>query len=98
MAKYNLFTYLLRFGSGMTKLMILNEEMDDITKIVKSFDESDLLVKDVSEAIKDEAKKQKRGFRSMLLVTLGATLLGKFLTGNEVKKAGEETIKAGQHF
>ena len=82
----------------MTKLIIWNEEMDDITKIVKSLDESDLLIKDVSEAIKDEAKKQKSGFRSMLLVTLGATLLGKILIGNEVKKAGEETIKEGQHF
>ena len=82
----------------MTKLIIWNEEMDDITKIVKSLDESDLLIKDVIEAIKDEAKKQKSGFRSMLLVTLGATLLGKILIGNEVKKAGEETIKEGQHF
>ena len=82
----------------MTKLIISNEEMDDITKIVKSLGESDLLIKDVSEAIKDQAKEQKSGFHSMLLVTLGATLLGKSLTGNEVKKTGEETIKAGQHF
>ena len=77
----------------MTKLIIWNEEMDDITKIVKSLDESDLLIKDVSEAIKDEAKKQKSGFRSMLLVTLGATLLGKILTGNEVKKLVKKQLK-----
>ena len=47
-------------GSGMTVLIILNEEMDDIMKIVQSLEESGLLVKDVSEIIKNTSKKQKR--------------------------------------
>ena len=47
------------FGSGFTSLIIYNEEMDDIMKIVKSLQESGLLIKDVSETIKNEAKEQK---------------------------------------
>ena len=46
--------------------------MIDIMKIVKSLEESELLIKDVSETIKNEAKEQKRGFLRMLLGTLGA--------------------------
>ena len=50
------------FGSGITTLMISNEEMNDIMKIVKSLEESGLLIKGVSERIKNEAKEQKGGF------------------------------------
>ena len=50
------------FGSGTTTLIMLNEEMNDIVKIVKSLEESSLLIKGVSEAIKNEAKEQKGGF------------------------------------
>ena len=53
------------FGSGTTTLIISIEEMNDIMKIVKSLEESDLLIKGVSETIKNEAKEQKRGFPSM---------------------------------
>ena len=61
------------FGSGnFTTLKVSNEEMIDIMKIVKSLEESGLLIKDVSETIKNEAKEQKRGFLRMLLGTLGA--------------------------
>ena len=77
------------FGSGcpldlaldMTTLIISNEERNDIMKIVKSLEESGLLIKDVSEIIKNEAKEQKGGFLGMLLGTLGARLLGNLLTG-----------------
>ena len=77
------------FGSGcplalalhMTTLIISNEERNDIMKIVKSLEESGLLVKDVSEIIKNEAKEQKGGFLGMLLGTLGARLLGNLLAG-----------------
>ena len=62
------------FGSDMTTLIISNEEMDDIIKIVKSIKESGLLKKGVSKTIKNEAKKQKGGFLSILLSTLGASL------------------------
>ena len=61
------------FGSGnFTTLKVSNEEMIDIMKIVKSLEEPGLLIKDVSETIKNEAKEQKRGFLRMLLGTLGA--------------------------
>ena len=48
------------FGSGTTTLTILNEEINDIIKIVKSLDESGLLIKEVSETIKNESKGKKR--------------------------------------
>ena len=82
------------FGSRFTTLIISNEEMNDIMKIVKSLQESGLLIRDVSETIKNEANKQKRGFLSMLLATLGAGLLGNLLTGKGTITAGEGTIKA----
>ena len=103
------------FGSGcpldlaldMTTLIISNEERNDIMKIVKSLEESGLLIKDVSEIIKNEAKEQKGGFLGMLLGTLGASLLGNLLTGKGAIaasqgggtiRADEETIRAGGNF
>ena len=86
-------------GSGMTTLIISNDEMDDILKIVKSLENSGLLLKGVSETIQHEAKEQRGGFLSMLLVTLGTSLLGdilsKGLSGKGIIRAGEETIRAG---
>ena len=58
----------------MTTLIISNEETNDIMKIVKSLEESGLLIKIVSKTIKNEAKEEKRGFFGMLLGTLGASL------------------------
>ena len=87
------------FGSGTTTLIISNDEMGDILKIVKSLENSGLLLKGVSETIQHEAKEQRGGFLSMLLGTLGASLLGdilsKDLSGKGVIRAGEETIRAG---
>ena len=86
-------------GSGTTTLIISNDEMDDILKIVKSLENSGLLLKEVSETIQHEAKEQTGGFLSMLLGTLGASLLGdvlsKGLSGKGVIRAGEGTIRAG---
>ena len=86
------------FGSGMTALIITNEGMNDIMKIVKSLEESGLLMKGVSETIKDEAKEQKGGILEMLLGTLGASLLENLLTGKSTIRKGEGTIRAGQDF
>ena len=72
--------------------------MNDIMKIIKSLEESGLLIKDVNKTIKNEAKKQKSGFPSMLLGTLSASLLGNLLTGKDTIRAGECTIRAGQDF
>ena len=55
--------------SGFITLIISNEEMNDIMKIVKSLEDSGLLIKGVSETIKNDAKEQKGGFLSMLLGT-----------------------------
>ena len=78
-------------GSGATTLIISNDEMNDILKIVKSLEDSGLLLKGVSETIPHEAKEQ-RGFLSMLLGTLGTSLLGdilsKCLSGKGVIRAG----------
>ena len=59
-------------GSGNTTLIIWNDEMENIIKMVKSFKNSGLLSKEVSKTIKNEAKEQKGRFFSMLLGTLGA--------------------------
>ena len=90
-------------GSGSdhnnTILIISNDEMDDIMKIVKSLEDSGVLLKGVSETIQNEAKEQRGGFLSVLLGTLGASLLGdilsKSLSGKGVIRAGEGTIRAG---
>ena len=86
-------------GSGTTTLIILNDEMDDILKIVKSLEDSNILLKGVKETIQHEAKEQRGGFLSILLGTLGASLLGdilsKGLSGKGVIRAGEGIFRAG---
>ena len=72
--------------------------MNDVMKIIKSLEESGLLRKGVSEAIKIEAKEQKGGFLSMSLGILGASLLGNPLTGRGTIRADEGPIRAGQDF
>ena len=79
-------------GSGTTTLIILNDEMDDILKIVKSLEDSGVLLKGVSETIQHEAKEQRGGFLSMLLGTLGASLLGDILSKG---LSGKGVIRAG---
>ena len=86
-------------GHNNTTLIISNDEMDDILKIVKSLEDSGVLLKGASETIQHEAKEQRGGFLSMLLGTLGASLLGdvlsKGLSGRGVIRAREGTIRAG---
>ena len=82
-------------GSGTTTLIISNDEMNDILKIVISLENSGLLLKGVSETIQHEAKEQGGGFLSILLGTLRASLLGDILSGKGVIRAGEGTIRAG---
>ena len=81
-----------------TTLIISNDEMDDILKIVKSLEDSGVLLKGASETIQNEAKERRGGFLSMLLGTLGASLLGDLLTknlsGKGVIRAGEGAIRA----
>ena len=70
-------------GSGTTTLIISNDEIKDIIRTVKSLEDSGLLLKGISKIIQNEAKEQKGGFLSMLLGTLGASLLGNILAGKE---------------
>ena len=67
--------------------------MDDILKIVKSLEDSGVLLKDVTEAIQNEAKEQRGGFLGTSLGALGASLLGDLLTKN---LSGTGTIRAGE--
>ena len=62
------------FGSGVTTLVISNEEMNNTMKMVKSLEEPGLLIQGISKTIKNKAKGQKGGFLGMLLCTLGASL------------------------
>ena len=75
-------------GSRTTTLIISNKEMNDIMNIVQALEDSNILLKRVTKTIKNETKEQKRGFLSMLLGTLGASLLGNLLTGKGIVKAG----------
>ena len=72
--------------------------MEDIIKLVKSLKGSSLLLKGVPETVQNEEKEQKGGFLSMLLGTLGASLLGKLLTSRRINRAGEDRRinKAGE--
>ena len=54
-------------------LIISIDEKEDIIKLVKSLEDSRLLLKAISETIQNEAKEQKEGFLSTLLGTLGAS-------------------------
>ena len=78
------------------KLIIEQEDMNDIMKIVKALENSGILLKGVSKAIKNETNEQKGGFLSMLLGTSGASLLGNLLTGGKgIMRAGDGIVRAG---
>ena len=85
---------ILGSGHNNTTLIISNDEMEDIIKMVKSLEDSGLLLKGVSGTIQNEAKEQKGGFLSMLLGTFGASLLANMLAGKGIDRAGEGYIRA----
>ena len=83
------------FGSETTTLIISNDEMEDINKIVKSLENCGLLLNGVSETIQNEAKEQKGGFHSMLLGILGyIRLLGNILARKGINSVGETFTRA----
>ena len=89
------------YGSGATTLVISNEEVNDITKIVQALENSGILLKGVIKTIKNETKEQEGDFLSMLLDTLGASLLGDLLTKNLSGKgvrSGKKTVRVGKGF
>ena len=79
-------------GSGV-KLIIEQEDMNDITKIIEALENSGILLKGVTKTIGNETKEQRGGFLGMLLGTLGASNL---LTGGKgVVRAGDGIVRAG---
>ena len=76
-------------NNNNTKLIIPNNELEDIVKIVKCLEDSGLSLKGVSEIIGNEAKEQKGEFLSILLGTLGTSLLGNIFAGKGINRAGE---------
>ena len=82
-------------GSGV-KLIIEQEDLNNIIKIIEELESSGILLKGVTKTIENETKEQRGGFLSMLLGTLGASLLGNLLTGGKgMMKAGEGIVRAG---
>ena len=69
--------------------------MQDLLKIVKSLEDSGILLDGITETVKNEVKEQKGGFLSMLLGKLSASLLRNMLAGRSAIRAGEGTIRAG---
>ena len=79
-------------------MIISNDEIRDIIKIVKSLQNSGLLLKGVNETVQNEVKEQNVGLLSMLLGALGASLLGNLLTGKGAiaKSQGRGIYRAGK--
>ena len=88
-------------GSGTTTLIISNEEMNDIMKIVQALEDSNTLLNRITKTIKNETKEQKGRFLGMLLGTLGGSSSRNMLTGNGMLRAGygskkgKEMLRAG---
>ena len=80
-------------GSGTTALIISNEEINDIMQIVQALEDCNILLKGITETIKNETKEREGGFLSMLLGTLGTSLLGNLLAGKGIVRAGLEIKK-----
>ena len=91
-------------GSGATKgagvkLIIEQEDVNDIMNVIEALENSGILLKGVSKTIENETKEQRGGFLSMLLVTLGASLSGNLLTGGKEMmsaRKGKGIVRAGE--
>ena len=85
-----------RIHGGGTTLVISNEELDDIMKIIQALEDSDILLKGISKTIKNDIKEQNGNGLGMILGTLGASLLGNLLSGKRLYRAGEGMYRAGE--
>ena len=82
-------------GLGV-KLIIEQEDMNDIMKITEALENSGILLKGVTKTIENKTKEQRGGFLGMLLGTLGASLLGNLLAGGKgIMRAGDGIVHAG---
>ena len=86
-----------KIDGSEVKLIIEEEDMNDIMKVIEALENSVILLKGVSKTIENETKEQRGGFLSMLLGTLGTSLLGNLLTGGKgMMRAGEGIVRAGE--
>ena len=85
-----------KIRSDGIKLIIEQEYMNDIIKFFEALENSGILLKGVTKTIENETKEQRGGFLSMLLGTLGASLLGSLLSGKGLAHAGEGIVRAGE--
>ena len=81
-----------RYGSGTTTLVISNEEINYIMKIVQVLEDSNILLRGMTKTIKNETKEQKGEFLNVLLGTLAASLLGDLLTKNLSGKGNKKLL------
>ena len=81
-------------GEGV-KLVIEQEDMNDIIKIIEELEHSGISLKGVTKTIENETNEQRGGFLSMLLGTLGASLLGNLLSGKGLARVGKGIVRAG---
>ena len=84
------------YGSGNTTLIISNDDLNDLIKIATTLEEHDILLKGTTKTINNDTKKQEGGFLSMLLGTLGVSLLGNLLTGRGLYRTGKEMYRTGK--
>ena len=83
-------------GSGV-ELIIEQKDMKDVMKIFEALESYGILLKGVSKTIENETKEQSGGFLSILLGTLGASLLGNLLSGGKgIMRAGDGIVRAGE--
>ena len=82
-------------GSGTTTLVINNEELNDIMKIIQALEDQGILLNGISKKIKNDIKNQSGGALGMLLGTLGASLLGNLLSGKGIYRAGHGITRTG---
>ena len=83
-------------GDGI-KLVVEQEDMNDIIKIIEALENPGILLKGVTKTIENDTKEQRGAILSMLLGTLGASLLGNLLTGRKgIVRAVEGVIRAGE--
>ena len=83
-------------GSGNhTTVIISNDDLNDPLEVIESLKKNGILLDGITETLKTEVKEQKGGFLSMLIGTLGASLLGNMLAGRGVIRAGKGAIRAG---
>ena len=84
------------YGLGNAILIISNDDLNSLIKIVTALEEHDILLKETSKTIKNKTKKQEGGFLSMLLGTLGASLRGNLLTGRGLYRTGKGIYRTGK--